>query len=915
MKSLVSFAVGIVLCAAWLVGEEVQRSFLNEWKLVGNTKPDVPINGLAVSDDGVFVAVGENGVILRSENETSWLLQYPDTDATLEQVVYTNGQFFVVASSPGQILNSKDGFDWDVQSFPEFDLKKLAVGHFGYLVVGNNGRHLFSSDGVAWLETNSAEMGNATKSPVLCVFIDGAFQLLEFVEQSQPLSGSSIHVSRLSSSLEWSDPIVSLEESNGSGSREVTSANYAEGVAILTLGSEGFLTTRDFENWSVPDLNDQIEVGETPIYRDSFYHDGLHYVSLRIFSGQNPLSAIFTSEDGDNWERAPFVIPPITRATLSIGGALYASVADQGVIVKIIEMRNVNDLVQLYKFGPPIRLGGSVDFDGKTLIAVGSGRDGEIWISENGVNWSQQTIPILNYHQLNDIEKVGNRWVINGTLFNSHYAFYNAFVSEDGIEWEASSLGNSIKTVYSDGYYIGLTEASTFAPPPEKFRVYKSRDFEAWEEIALPDPSIERSYLDVEFHKGRLWLTSFEGGTPPYDFYYSDDVGKTWTYHDLLSNSDSPLTLVDDRFVRVGGDGFSYSEDGFNWKSISFTDTQGNSVQPTNVPVEYENGLYFGAGDEGVIEVYGENGLFTAHSSGRFGFLFAFGRAISIGNNNVAVSQIAPWADRTRLINLSSRSWASIGEDSMIAGIVAVPGEGHLEENNLVLRGIGPGLETLGVGEFAPNPRVQYSYSTSTGNEELFENEDWGGGSELADAFDSVGAFALDSLSMDAAILGSPVVNEITFLNVLDDEGGIALVEAYRLDDANYEFFNLSARALASEGEKTLIGGFVLEGETIHSLLIRGIGPSLRDRGVSNPMEDPVLTLYQGSDVIATNRGWDRSSISKHFFERANASPLEDSADDAVLIVTLNPGQYTVHVSSESGRDGVVLLELFELGD
>lgn len=914
VKTLVSFAVGITLCAGLLLGQEVDRSFLDEWKFVGNTKPDVPINGLAVSDEGVFIAVGDQGVILRSENETVWLLQYPDTDAKLEQVVFADGQFFVVASDPGQILTSKDGFAWDIQSFPEFDLKNLAVGDFGYLAAGDNGRHLFSSDGVAWQETNSADTGDATKSPVLCAFIDGAFQLLEFVEQTEPSPGSSIHASRFSSSLEWSVPIVSLEETHGPGTREVTSANYASGLTVLTLGSEGFLTSRDYENWTAPDLSDQIETGETPIYRHSFYHDGLHYVSLRMFSGQNPLSAMFTSEDGDNWERIPLRIPPVTRATLSIGEAFYASLnSSTGVIIKVVDMRNVNELERLYIRGSNTSIRG-IDFDGKTLIAGGFGRDGEIWVSENGVNWSQQTIPIADYHQLNDVKKVGNRWVINATLFDSHYAFNKAFVSKDGIEWKASSLGNSVKTVYSDGYYVGLTEASTFAPPPEKFRVYRSRDFEAWEEIILPDSSIERNHLDVEFHRGRLWLTSSEGGVPPYDFYYSDDVGETWTFHDSLSGSDSPLTLVGDRFVRVDEDGFSYSENGFDWNSIKLTDTQGDPVFPNSPPLAYENGLYFGLGAEAEIEVYGEEGLLTRHS--RFGGLvFAFGRAIAYGNGNIAVSQIAPWADRTRLVNLSSRCWASSGEDSMVAGIVAVPGEGQLEENNLVMRGIGPGLETHGVGEFAPDPRVRYFYNTATVNEVLFENEDWGGGSELAEAFESVGAFTLDPLSMDAAVLGSPVPNEVTFLNVQDDEGGIALVEAYRVDDANFEFFNLSTRALASEGEKTLIGGFVLEGETIHSLLIRGIGPSLRDRGVSNPMEDPVLTLYQGSEVLATNRGWDRSSISRHFFERANASPLEDSADDAVLIVTLNPGQYTVHVSSESGQDGVVLLELFDLGD
>ncbi len=924
MKSVVTFVAGAFVFTIASLGQEVDRSFLDEWKFVGARNPAVAINGVAKSDDGVFVAVGDEGVILRSENETSWLLQYPETDATLEQVVYSNGQFIVVASDPGQILTSSDGFGWEIQNFPEQRLKYIAVGFFGLLAVGEDGRHLFSPDGVVWENADSVVDETTKKRPLYCGYVNGVFQLIEFVEYSEPSSGSAIHASQFASDLKWSEAKVSLEELHSPGAREATSANLAKGIALLTFGTDGFLISSDFENWSAPDviddlLDEEVDTSGGVNYQSAFFNDGIHYLEIRT-GFQEIWGVYYKSEDGVNWDRARLSQTP-PAAYFSIDNVLYGSY-HWGDTTRLHRIDDIGDpwtaQYALYQSDPIIALL-DIGFDGKTLIAGerrASGGNGGIWASGNGLAWEFLSSPVIEGRwDLSEVETIGDRWVINATSSSLREVFFRSFVSEDGIEWDWSP-DNTMKIVHGDGHYVGLRAYKARATMyPEIFRVFRSSDFENWEEVVLPVPSdLERNF-DILFHNDRLWLTSFYRRSAPYDFYYSDDVGESWTFHASLSASESPLTLIGDRFVRIDESGFAHSEDGFTWNSISLSDTHGNEALPFQLPLVYENGLYFGIGAEGEIEVYGETGLLTRHSSGFDGLVFAYGRAIAFGSGNIAVSPIAPWAESTRLINLSSRSWAGTGADSMIAGIVALSSEGTLEQNNLVMRGIGPSLEDQGVGAFAPNPRIHYSYNTRFNNEVIAYNEDWGGGSELSDAFASVGAFALDSQSADAAILGSPVRDTITYVNVQDDEGGIALIEAYRLDGANYEFFNLSTRARASEGENSLMAGFVLDGETIRSLLIRAVGPSLAEHGLEDVMEDPVLTVYSGNKVIASNRGWDNSAIMKHFFERAGAGQLEEGADDAVLVVTLNPGLYTVHVSSESGQSGIVLLDLFDLGE
>ena len=43
-------------------------------------------------------------------------------------------------------------------------------------------------------------------------------------------------------------------------------------------------------------------------------------------------------------------------------------------------------------------------------------------------------------------------------------------------------------------------------------------------------------------------------------------------------------------------------------------------------------------------------------------------------------------------------------------------------------------------------------------------------------------------------------------------------------------------------------------------ILVRGIGPGLATYGITSPLNDPMLTLYSGSNAIATNSAWATSS-------------------------------------------------------
>ncbi|HMD60159.1 MAG TPA: hypothetical protein VKG78_01940, partial [Opitutaceae bacterium] len=126
-------------------------------------------------------------------------------------------------------------------------------------------------------------------------------------------------------------------------------------------------------------------------------------------------------------------------------------------------------------------------------------------------------------------------------------------------------------------------------------------------------------------------------------------------------------------------------------------------------------------------------------------------------------------------------------------------------------------------------------------------------------------------------------------------------------------FGNVSTRGYVSSTQ-TFIGGFVVEGTGPRTVLIRGDGPVLSTFNVSNPLPDPVLTVFSGSNVIATNTGWatnaNPTTLSTAALE-VGAFALPNPSPDSALLLTLQPGPYTVQITSAKGNSGIALFEAY----
>ncbi len=120
---------------------------------------------------------------------------------------------------------------------------------------------------------------------------------------------------------------------------------------------------------------------------------------------------------------------------------------------------------------------------------------------------------------------------------------------------------------------------------------------------------------------------------------------------------------------------------------------------------------------------------------------------------------------------------------------------------------------------------------------------------------------------------------------------------------------NLSSRVRISGADGVLITGFVIGGERSKQLLIRGVGPALTGFGVSGALANPRLRVYRGATLVAENDDW--SAEAGAAFGRVGAFSLPPGSRDAALVVNLEPGAYTAHVS-DGGAAGVALAEIYD---
>lgn len=121
---------------------------------------------------------------------------------------------------------------------------------------------------------------------------------------------------------------------------------------------------------------------------------------------------------------------------------------------------------------------------------------------------------------------------------------------------------------------------------------------------------------------------------------------------------------------------------------------------------------------------------------------------------------------------------------------------------------------------------------------------------------------------------------------------------------------NISTRLGVELGDNAMIGGFIITGSNAKTVVLRGMGPSLANAGVSNFLADPVLELHGSNGaLILQNDNWRDTQETQ--IQNSGFQPSDDR--ESVIIATLQPGAYTGILTGKNQTTGVGLVELYDL--
>jgi hypothetical protein len=211
-------------------------------------------------------------------------------------------------------------------------------------------------------------------------------------------------------------------------------------------------------------------------------------------------------------------------------------------------------------------------------------------------------------------------------------------------------------------------------------------------------------------------------------------------------------------------------------------------------------------------------------------------------------------------------------------------------------------------------------FATGANNNAMYGN--WIGATSTGNVIENkgYGVYVKDSsnntIQLPAADVGVGTERNIFGSNLLGPVGvsGNSSNNIYDLSTSASQLENISTRANVGTGESVLIGGIIITVNT-KQVVLRAIGPSLSNFGVTDALADPTLELHNSSGaIIAKNNNWmDNTAEDQTILTDRMLAP-GDPAESA-LVANLAPGSYTAIVTGVNNTSGTALVEAYDLDD
>lgn len=258
----------------------------------------------------------------------------------------------------------------------------------------------------------------------------------------------------------------------------------------------------------------------------------------------------------------------------------------------------------------------------------------------------------------------------------------------------------------------------------------------------------------------------------------------------------------------------------------------------------------------------------------------------------------------TGLSNISTRSDVLTGNGATIGGFVIAGTDSH----TVLIRGLGPTLSSFGVAGVLADPFLTLHRTDELGNDQVIAtNDNWKVSQQAS--INATGLAPVNDAEA-AIILSLPPGNYTAVLTGAGLSTGIGLIEVYDLStNASSLLSNISTRGFVGVGDHVLIGGFIASTDYTR-VVVRVLGPTLQQFGVTGTLADPVLTLFDANgNLISSNDNWADSQQAD--IQIAGYAPPNPS--ESAIIITRPAGSTTAVVQGKAGGTGVALLEVYQL--
>lgn len=269
------------------------------------------------------------------------------------------------------------------------------------------------------------------------------------------------------------------------------------------------------------------------------------------------------------------------------------------------------------------------------------------------------------------------------------------------------------------------------------------------------------------------------------------------------------------------------------------------------------------------------------------------------------VDASAPQPAAARLLNISTRLSVQTGENVLIAGFIVTGPPGSTKK--VMIRGLGPSLAAQGVPNTLADPLLElHNLDGST-----IVNDDW----QQGDTTQIPAGFAPSSDKESVIVATLPVDSSgfssyTAVLRGANGELGVGLAELYDLDPSSAaQLANISTRGFVETGDNVMIGGVIVGGGDPAKILVRAIGPSLKDQGVSGALDDTTLELHDANGAVISNDDWRETQDAE--IQATTIPPTSDR--ESAIVATLVPGNYTAIVRGKNNTTGVGLVEAYNL--